>query len=424
VRDCVSGAGLTEADEPPISGGPPSGGLSTGQRFSVAADVFGDRVSRVAGFLPEFTWQAQELEDGWRVDLSGRITIEEAPALWKRVSELLEEIGTQQRVQLELTRVEIIDGACMALLVHLRSELKRRRIDCEFTGGSPAVRRIVDLYGGRRRPKARRRHRAVNAVEQVGNATVHLFEEVRAGLSFFGELVISAWYSIKHPRSINVRDITLTMERAGADAAPIVLLINFLIGFVMAYQSALQLKQFGANIFVADLVGLSMTRELGPLMTAIIVCGRTGAAFAAEIGTMKVSEEVDALRTLGFMPLRYLVMPRILGLLLVAPILTLMADAIGILGGLVVGALTLDITPTAYWVQTVKVVGTWDVFSGVLKSMVFAGAIGMIACQQGLATSGGAEGVGRRTTSAVVSILFTLILLDAVFTVLFGALGL
>jgi phospholipid/cholesterol/gamma-HCH transport system permease protein len=420
----VRGACLTGADEPPVSGGPPSGGPASGKQFSLAADVFGDRVSRVAGFLPEFTWQAQELEDGWRVELSGRITIEEAPALWKRVSELLEEIGAQQRVQLELTRVEIIDGACMALLVHLRSELKRRRIDCEFTGGSPAVRRIVDLYGGRRRPRPRRRHRAVNAVEQVGDATVHLFEEVRSGLSFFGELVISAWYSIKHPRSVNFRDITLTMERAGADAAPIVLLINFLIGFVMAYQSALQLKQFGANIFVADLVGLSMTRELGPLMTAIIVCGRTGAAFAAEIGTMKVSEEVDALRTLGFMPLRYLVMPRILGLLLVAPILTLMADAIGILGGLVVGALTLDITPTAYWVQTVKVVGTWDVFSGVLKSMVFAGAIGMIACQQGLATSGGAEGVGRRTTSAVVSILFTLILLDAVFTVLFGALGL
>lgn len=390
----------------------------------MAADVFGDRVSRVAGFMPEFTWQTLEMEDGIRVELGGRITIEEAPALWKRVGELLEELGPVTRVQIDNSRVEMIDGACMALLVHLRGELKQRQVSCEFTGGSPAVRRIVDLYGGRRRPKPRRRRRAVNAVEQVGNATVHLFEEVKSGLSFFGELVISTWYSIRHPRSINFKDITLTMERAGADAAPIVLLINFLIGFVMAYQSALQLKQFGANIFVADLVGLSMTRELGPLMTAIIVCGRTGAAFAAELGTMKVSEEVDALRTLGFMPLRYLVLPRILGLLLVAPLLTLMADAIGILGGLVVGALTLDITPTAYWVQTEKVVGTWDVFSGVLKSMVFAGAIGMIACQQGLATSGGAEGVGRRTTSAVVSILFTLILLDAVFTVLFGALGL
>jgi phospholipid/cholesterol/gamma-HCH transport system permease protein len=214
------------------------------------------------------------------------------------------------------------------------------------------------------------------------------------------------------------------MERSGADAVPIVLLINFLIGFVMAYQGALQLEQFGASIFVADLVGLSVTRELAPLMTAIIVCGRTGAAFAAELGTMKVSEEVDALRTLGFMPVRFLVIPRVVGLLLVAPLLTLLADAVGILGGVMVGALILDITPTAYWVQTLSAVGGWDVLSGVLKSIVFAGTIAVIACQQGLATSGGAEGVGRRTTSAVVWILFSLILLDAAFTVLFGAIGL
>lgn len=283
---------------------------------------------------------------------------------------------------------------------------------------------MIDLYGGRRRPKARRRRHAKNAVEQVGQATVDLFQEGVSVLDFLGQLVSSAWHSLRHPRSINFRDIALTMERAGADAAPIVVLINFLIGFVIAYQSALQLKQFGASIFVADLVGVSMTRELGPLMTAIIVCGRTGAAFAAELGTMKVSEEVDALRTLGFVPLRYLVMPRVLGLMFVAPLLTLVADAVGIVGGLVVGAMTLDITPTAYFIQTVNAVKPWDVFSGALKSVVFAGAIALIACQQGLATSGGAEGVGRRTTSAVVSILFTLILLDALFTVLFGALGL
>jgi len=223
---------------------------------------------------------------------------------------------------------------------------------------------------------------------------------------------------------VNVRDVALTMERAGADATPIVLLINLLIGFVMAFQSAIQLKQFGASIYVADLVGVSMTRELGPLMTAIILCGRTGAAFAAELGTMKVSEEVDALRTLGFLPMAYLVMPRVLGVMIIAPLLTFVADAVGIAGGLLVGKLTLDITPKAYWVETLSAVKPWDIWSGALKSVVFGAAIALIACQQGLATSGGAEGVGRRTTSAVVSILFTLILLDAIFTLVFGALGL
>jgi phospholipid/cholesterol/gamma-HCH transport system permease protein len=385
---------------------------------------FDERVSRIVGFQPLFTWRTSALDDGVRVDLGGRITIDEAPALWKRVSELLEGLGDNRRVLIDNSEVEVIDGACMALLVHLRSELKARRAQCEFTGGSPEVRRIVELYGGRRRPKVRRRRRAHNAVEQVGQVTVELIAELRSVLDFVGRLVSSIWHSLRHPSRINWRDIALTMERSGADAVPIVLLINFLIGFVMAYQGALQLEQFGASIFVADLVGLSVTRELAPLMTAIIVCGRTGAAFAAELGTMKVSEEVDALRTLGFMPVRFLVIPRVVGLLLVAPLLTLLADAVGILGGVMVGALILDITPTAYWVQTLSAVGGWDVLSGVLKSIVFAGTIAVIACQQGLATSGGAEGVGRRTTSAVVWILFSLILLDAAFTVLFGAIGL
>ena len=392
-------------------------------RAADAAEVFGDRVSMLAGLLPHFTWDVTELPEGVRVDLGGPLTIEEAPALWKHLSELLENSAGKTRVQIDNSGVTAIDGACTALLVHLRSELKTRRVHCEFTGGSPAVRRLVDLYGGRRRPKPRRTRRATSAIDQVGRTTVAMFAELVSVLDFFGRLVRAGWFSLRHPRQINFRDIGLTMERAGADAAPIVMLINFLIGFVMAYQSALQLKQFGANIFVADLVGLSVTRELGPLMTAIIVCGRTGAAFAAELGTMKVSEEVDALRTLGFMPLRYLVMPRVLGLLLVAPLLTLLADGVGILGGLLVGVLSLDITPLAYWGETIKVVRPWDVFSGVVKSGVFAGAIALISCQQGLATSGGAEGVGRRTTSAVVSILFALILLDALFTVVLGALG-
>jgi phospholipid/cholesterol/gamma-HCH transport system permease protein len=387
------------------------------------SDVFGDRVSRLAGLLPHFTWSVTELPEGVRVDVGGPITIDEAPALWKRVSELLDGSAGKARVQIDNSGVTAIDGACTALLVHLRNELKARRVDCEFTGGSPAVRRLVDLYGGRRRPKLRRARRAASAIEQVGQASVALLAGLLLVLDFFGRLLRAVWFSLRHPRQINFRDIALTMERAGADAAPIVMLINFLIGFVMAYQSALQLKQFGANIYVADLVGLSMTRELGPLMTAIIICGRTGAAFTAELGTMKVSEEVDALRTLGFMPLRYLVLPRVLGLMLVAPLLTLLADGIGILGGLLVGALSLDITPVAYWGQTLKVVKPWDVFSGLLKSEVFAGAIALIACQQGLATSGGAQGVGRRTTSAVVSILFALILLDAVFTIVLGALA-
>src|SRR6185436_9394194 len=192
---------------------------------------------------------------------------------------------------------------------------------------------------------------------------------------------------IKRPRTANWGDVAPIMNRAGSDAVPIVVLINFLVGFVMGFQSAVQLKQFGANIYVADLVGLSITRELGPLMTAIIVCGRSGAAFAAELGTMKVSEEIDALRTMGFGPLRFLVLPRMLALFLVMPVLTLIADLVGVAGGLVVGVTSLDLTITGYFNETRSALGMWDVFQGLIKCGVFAVAIGLVSCQQGLATS-------------------------------------
>jgi phospholipid/cholesterol/gamma-HCH transport system permease protein len=387
-----------------------------------APDSFGDRIARAASALPGFTWRTVDQGGGLHITIGGSITLDEAAGLWKRVGEVLERERRFSRAEVDLAGVESIDGSCMALLVHLRAELAKRRIPCEFVGGSQELRRLLDLHG-RRRIRRRAPRKPRNAIEQVGHATLNLFTATLHVLDFFGELLVAAFTAIKTPRSLNLRDVGLTMERAGADAVPIVLLINFLTGFVMAYQSAVQLARFGANIFVADLVGLAMARELGPLMTAIILCGRSGAAFAAELGTMKVSEEVDALRTLGLLPLRYLVLPRVLGLMLVAPVLTLLADAIGIGGGVIVAAATLDVRPSAFVSELQQVMGPWDVISGLIKSVVFSGTLGIIACQQGLATGGGAEGVGRQTTSAVVISLFSLILLDAIFTVLFGVLA-
>ncbi len=389
----------------------------------LSPDSFEGRIARVASVVPQFSWRAQSFEGQLSIALGGSITIEEAALLWKRVAEVLDRVLEPKSVRVDLSAVQVMDGACVALIMHLQNELRQRRVPCELVNASAELGRLVALYGRHRR-KRRLPRRARNAVEQVGQATLALFAATLGVLDFFGELLSAAFSALKHPRTLNLRDVALTMERSGADAVPIVLLINFLIGFVMAYQSAVQLEQFGANIFVADLVGLAMVRELGPLMTGIIVAGRTGAAFAAELGTMKVSEEIDALRTLGLVPLRYLVLPRVIGLMLVGPVLTLLADAIGIAGGVVVGATQLDVTPAAFMTELSQVMQPWDVFSGLLKSVVFSGAIAVIACQQGLATTGGAEGVGRRTTAAVVSILFALILLDAIFTILFGALGL
>lgn len=364
-----------------------------------------------------------EHEDRLTVILDGDLELSEAPALWKLVTDLLRRTRLPPHVEVDVTAIRKADGACLALIVHLSAALRKRRIRLELLGIKPELQQLIQLYQ-RVRIRSRPDRRPHSAVEQIGDAAANALETTRAALGFLGELIATLWTTIRDPRGINLRDVTLTMERSGADALPIVVLINFLVGFVMAYQSAPQLREFGANILVADLVGLAMVRELAPLMTSIIICGRTGAAFAAELGTMKVSEEVDALRTFGFSAMGYLVLPRIAGLVLVAPLLTLAADVVGIFGGLCVALLELDLTSDGFLAQIARVVKVSDVASGLAKSVIFSFAIGLIACERGLSARGGAAEVGRRTTSAVVVILFSLIILDALFTVVLRAFSL
>lgn len=388
---------------------PPPGGVPSQQRFSQRLSM--TRLSRIE--------VATRPSAPPQLILEGDLQFSEAAALWTRVRKRLAGVRRGETLNFDMSRVESVDGGTMALLVHLRNELKLRGVQSDFVGGTGSVQELVHLYRGDENPVRRRRRKPKKGLEEIGERTLAFFASVKEVFGFLGDMILAVLGLLREPRTANWKEVPYLMERAGADAVPIVVLINFLIGFVMAFQGASQLKQFGANIFVADLVGLSVTRELGPLMTAIIVCGRSGAAFAAELGTMKVSEEIDALRTLGFGPIRYLVLPRALALLLVLPLLTLLADVVAIAGGLLVGLLSLDLTVSAYLIETRTAVSVWDVFSGVLKSCVFALAIALISCQQGFATTGGAEGVGRRTTSSVVAILFSLILIDAAFTLFF-----
>ncbi len=358
---------------------------------------------------------------GRELRLAGTFRLADGTELWTELESHAERLEKGDTMDFDLSDVEAIDGGAMALLVSVRAGLRHRGIGCEFVHTTERVQDFVHLYSGDIDPKRRTKRKPPRAFEEIGRRTLAFVQEVKGVFGFFGTSVLAALGILKEPRTANWKEVLPIMERSGVDAVPIVLLINFLVGFVMAFQGAVQLKQFGANIYVADLVGLSVTRELGPLMTAIIVCGRSGAAFAAELGTMKVSEEIDALRALGIGPIRYLVLPRAVGLMLVMPILTLLADLVGILGGLVVGLATLDLTVSGYLIETRKVLTVWDVSSGMVKSVVFGAAIALISCQQGFATTGGAEGVGQRTTASVVASLFTLILLDAGFTVFFHA---
>ena len=365
----------------------------------------------------------QTSADQGEIRLRGTFTLAEAAPLWTELRRLETVASRGQTLDFEMSAVERVDGGVMALLACLRAELQRRGVKSEFVAAEPRVQRLVHLYGGDLVVARLHARRPLRTLDQLGRATASVLREVQLVLAFFGQMVISGARLARSPRSANWREVPATMERSGADAVPIVVAINFLVGLAMAFQAAGQLKRFGANILVANLIGLSVTRELAPLMTAIVVCGRSGAAFAAELGFMQVNGEIDALRTMGFRPMHYLVLPRTLALIVVVPLLVLLADVAGMLGGLLVGVWNLELTVRAYVNQTARVVSLWDISSGLIKSAVFAVAIALIACQQGLATAGGAEGVGRRTTSAVVLTLFTLILFDAVITVLFRVAG-
>ncbi len=326
-------------------------------------------------------------------------------------------------LELDVSALQGLDGGATALLLELRAEAAAAGSETEIVGARGRVQSMLELYGAHpKRPSIQAPPATVGVLEQIGRETRALLNESNA-LDFVGDSFVAGAQAARAPGRVNWADVPRLMERAGADGIPIVLMINFLVGLVTAFQAAIQLKQFGANIYVADLVGLSVTRELAPLMTAIIVAGRSGAAFSAELGTMRVSEEIDALRTLGLDPYQFLVFPRVIALTLVTPLLTALADVIGIVGGLLVGVFSLDLTFHAYFAQTEKTLDLFDVFSGLLKSAVFGLAIALIACQRGLATRGGAEGVGRSTTSAVVTSLFAIVVADAIFTVIFHVAG-
>ena len=350
---------------------------------------------------------------------AGTVTSHDASGWPARVAALIP--APPSSIDLDLTDVKSIDGNAAVMLFQLRAQLVAGGSQVALVGAPPRVQQILALY--EHDPQSAALQPSPNdggILEQLGSATLATRDDLVGALDYLGDLLVSALAALRRPASVNWPDIIRVMERAGADALFIVVLINFLVGMVTGFQAAVQLRQFGADIFIANLVGLSVTRELGPLMTAIIVAGRSGAAFSAELGTMAVSEEIDALLTLGLDPYRHLVYPRIIALVLVVPLLTAVADVVAMLGGLLVAVTGLDLTPASYFSQLRGTLNLWDVGGGLIKSVVFAVAIALIACQRGLGTRGGAEGVGRSTTAAVVSSLFGIVIIDSLFTILFN----
>jgi phospholipid/cholesterol/gamma-HCH transport system permease protein len=372
--------------------------------------------------VPGFSLACGDGLDGMpSIRLSGRVTLADGNALWDGLRGALAGRGA---VEVDLEQVERLDGGAAALL-HAAARLHRAQGGTlRFVGAHGETAQLLALYACADGPDCERQAPSQpGLLNDVGNFAVDAVHSTRAILAFSGDLVHGVVQAIRRPRSVHFGELGRLIERAGMDGVPIIALINFLVGAVLGLQGAIQLHRFGGDQFLASLVGLSVVREFGPLMTAILVAGRSGAGYAAELGTMTVNEEIDALRTLGQDPQRFLVFPRVLTLLLVVPVLTLLANFAGIVGGLVVAVAYLE-QPTVVYVQNLQAAADLgDVGTGLLKSVAFAVAIGLVACQRGLSTRGGAAGVGNATTSAVVAVLFTLVVLDAVFTNAFSMLG-
>jgi phospholipid/cholesterol/gamma-HCH transport system permease protein len=349
----------------------------------------------------------------------GRMDVASSTPLLERIQHDMK-TRSPSAVTADLKKVDYLDDFGTLVLVELKRMMSNAGGRFQISNPSASITNMLSLFNfdAMGSPVAFVKKRPPNIFIRVGEATLGHLTDLKYAISFLGSVCLSLVHVVFNPRSLRREETLLTMQSAGVDGFPIVALISFLMGLIMAFMSSVQLEQFGANIYVASLVSLAMTRELGPIMTAIIVAGRSGSAFAAEIGTMKISEEVDALFTMGFDPVKFLVIPKLLAALLMVPILTLFSDLFAILGGLIVGVFMLDLTAGAYVAQTIKTLTLFDVFWGVLKSGVFGIFITWVGCLRGFQVRGGAASVGRATTSAVVSSIFLIIVIDSVFSVI------
>jgi phospholipid/cholesterol/gamma-HCH transport system permease protein len=366
----------------------------------------------------DYSLETQPRDGAVRIAVRGRIEVGNAQRLLNEMAAAIR--GRPPEVVLDLSGVDYFDSGGGAVLIRLRQDLARYGGRLHIEGSTRAIDGFLSLVDqeGLLRPLPPPKPPPSFAA-RVGEAALGWLSGWRETVTFTGELMLGLCDAVVHPHRVRWRETWTYMERAGVDALPIVTLISFLMGLITAFQAAVQLKQFGADIYVANLVGLSIVRELGPLMTAIIAAGRSGAAFAAEIGTMKVSDEVDALTTMGFDRTRFLVTPKVLALLLMLPCLTLFSNFVGITGGLFVAVGVLDLPPQVYLRQLRWAVTIWDVYSGLIKTFAFAILIAGVGCLRGFQARTGAESVGRITTSAIVAGIFLIIITDAVFTIIF-----
>jgi phospholipid/cholesterol/gamma-HCH transport system permease protein len=344
-----------------------------------------------------------------------------------RAGELERELqggATLSRVAFDAGNLTRWDSSILAFLTRVSELCREKSLSLDREGLPPGIRRLLELAEAvPERQGARKDVVVASLFERVGTTTIGAAGSMVEMLAFLGDMTIAFVRLFGMKARYRASDLLLLIQQSGAQALPIVTLISFLVGVILAFVGAVQLKQFGAQIYVADLVGIAMMREMGAMMTAIIMAGRTGAAFAAQIGTMKVTQEIDAFTTAGFSPLEFLVLPRAVALILMMPLLCLYSDFVGVLGGAAIGVGMLDLSWRTYFDQTANAISLTDVFGGVFKSSVYGVLIALAGCLRGLQCGNSSSAVGEAATSAVVTGIVAIIVACGIFSVLFYVLG-
>ncbi len=340
------------------------------------------------------------------------------------IQPLLEQLSDYRSLHFNTQSMGSWDSSLTAFLLQLQRYCLANGVSVNYQGLPSGVQRLLSLaMTTHQRDDPNLNTAPGSLLNQVGESTLNLWYDAPQTLRFIGGSAVALANTVRGRAHFRREDIGLLLQDAGPRALPIVSLISFLVGMILAYMGASQLALFGAEIYIADLVGIGMVREVGALMTAIIIAGRTGASYAAEIGTMQVNEEIDALRTLGISPIEYLVLPRLITLIIMVPLLTLYADLVGILAGMMVAVTAFNISIFEYYVQTLHIMDINHILVGLSKALVYGICIAIAGCLRGIQCGRSAAAVGQATTSAVVTSIIYVVVSASVMTILYQKLG-
>jgi phospholipid/cholesterol/gamma-HCH transport system permease protein len=368
-------------------------------------------------------WSVEPVPDGIVLRLAGSWRLQDHLPSPMAVETELASAASARRLGFDTREVTAWDSGLLVFVLNMLDAAASRGLAVDRSGLPDGVRKLLDLAAAVPERDTKRAGASPSLLARVGASAMSELAGAREMITFVGEASLALAHAVVGRARFRRVDLLLNIQEAGASALGIVSLISFLIGLILAFVGAVQLRQFGAQIYIADLVAIGMAREMGAMMAAIIMAGRTGAAYAAQLGTMRVNEEIDALSTMGISPFEFLVLPRMLGLILMMPLLTVYANLVGIAGGAVVGIGMLKVGVIPYWNHTWAAVSLDDFVAGLIKSVVFGVLIAIAGCMRGMQSGRSSAAVGLAATSAVVTGIVFIIVSDAVLTVVYDAIG-